>query len=326
MAAITDVIIFFVGLTTWSEQLPNDCGVKAILPRVVHTSSSTSTVNVAPPTARIEDDPCPADEALTDSHVQNHVAAIVFPKESFVSQEGWGPPKTLKSGNEASGNNESTRRVEQVYLYVPLDGHTVRFITNGATNQPASLQGVKLPQLKQLCPSMQTLTAAYQAPYSGAAAVVALPEGKLQECLSLPAEAEGRLDTRVELRTTETLVISASTMKNTKELHLKPRQAGESIMVMIANVPAPYYEGISTEPLSTANDGLSHVNAYYAMREPSNANCPLSIKDWWDQLSDPDGISLCNAGPFPTSTPAPIISTSLSTSGANFECSNTQWP
>jgi len=324
MAAVTNVIIFFVGLTTWSEQFPNDCGVKAILPRVVHTSpSSSSSMNMAPATARIANDPCARADAIpSGSHVQDHIAAIVFHKNSFVSQDGWGPPKALKSDNQASAGGEPTT----VYLYVPLDGDFVRFVTNGATNQPASLKGVMLPQLQKLCPARQTLTAAYRAPYTGAAAVFALPEGKLQECLSLPADAEGRLDTRFDLQTNGNLVISASTMKEIKELHLKPRQAGGPIEVMIANVPAPYYEGIFTTPASTAIDGLSHVNAYYAMSEPSSAVCTLNLKDWWDQFSDGDGISLCNAGLFSTSGPAPIISSSLSTSGSNFECSNTQWP
>lgn len=330
-AAATDVLIFFVGLTMWSEKIPKDCGVKAILPRVVHTSPISTKPAIrregpsTPQSATAASRAVAAVPHRDSPHVQNHAAAIVFHSESFVSQYGWGQPRILPSGSQAPGTGEQTQPVE-VFWYIPLDGDHVRFVTNGASNDPASLKDVKLPQLQQeLCPARPTLAAAYQPPYRGAAAVIALPEGTLQACLNVPPDSDGRLDTRLDMKTIGNLVISASTMRDTKELRLKPRRAGGPIEVMIANVPEAYYRGIQTTPLPTAIDGMSHENVYHAMSEPSNGNCTLSLNEWWNE-SERDGIPLCNAGTLAFEPGAPIISTSLSTSGANFACSNTAWP
>ncbi|MEA2465757.1 MAG: hypothetical protein QOJ98_3504 [Acidobacteriota bacterium] len=311
MTAATDVLIFFVGLTVWSEQVPSDCGVKAILPRVVHESPPSPN---RPP------------------HVQNHAAGIVFRADSFVSLEGWGGcPRVLGTGEDAPcdapNGPTGSNGPNDAFWYVPLDGDPVRFVTNGATNVPASLHGLKLPRLQQeLCPAKPTLTGPYQPPYSGAAAVVTLPEGTLQACMSVPADADGRLDTRLRLKTAGNLVIDGSTMRDIRRLQLKPRPAGGPIEVMIANVPETYYQGDTMKPPRTEINGMSHENAYHAMSEPGSARCTMSLTDWWNQLVDPDPICLCESGASAFEPIAPIISTSLSTSGGNFACSNTTWP
>jgi hypothetical protein len=312
MDKATDVIVFFVGLTLWSQQIPNDCGVKAILPRVEHTTGKGSAHSPAASPSPISVLPIP-----------KHQAAIVFPKYSYLSQNGWGVPEELPG---QTLTNDSGK-----LLFVRLNGDTVHFLTNQATNVPADMTGMKLARVReQLCPAKNALRPEYQHPYSGAAAVVALPEGTLQACLSVPAESLGRLDTRVSLKTIDTLGISGSTLSNpkesnTKELRLKPRSAGEPIQLMIVNVPETFFNGSAA---ALEADGVSHMNVYLAMGEPGTAACALSLQQWWDQL-DPDGIPLCNP---PTSATAraafPVSDAMLSVwiSGANFECSNTQWP
>jgi hypothetical protein len=306
MPGLTDVIIFFVGLTMWSDQIPNDCGVKAILPRVHTTMTPGATVPI---------------------HVQDHVAAIIFHADSFVSQEGWDEVKTLPAGTTTPTPPGGTTPTPPagVFKYVVLDGDPVRFVTNGDTSGPVDLSGLTVPGLKALCPARQRLTAGYKTPYYDAAAVVFLPAGTLRTCLSVPEGSDGRLDTQLDLKTTGNLVIDASTMLHRKKLHLKPRPDGGPIEVMIANVPAPYYHGDHTIRAKGAADGMSHENAYYAMGEPGTGSC-TTLRDWWNELEDPDRIFLCNARIFAALTPDPILTTTLSTSGANFECSNTRWP
>jgi hypothetical protein len=295
MPGLTDVIIFFVGLTMWSDQVPNDCGVKAILPRI---QTRPDTV------------------AMLSRHVEDHVAAIIFPAESFESQEGWDEVKTMQAGAT------TTTPPSGVFKYVVLDGDPVRFVTNGDTSDPVDLYGLTVPGLKELCPTRKTLAAGYKTPYEDAAAVVFLPAGKLSTCLSVPEGSDGRLDTQLDLKTTGNLVISASTMLHKKELHLKPRPDGGPIEVMIANVPAPYYQGNLTARSRNAIDGMSHENAYFAMCEPGTGSC-MTLRDWWNQLQDPDRIFLCNARIFAALKPDP---TTLKASAANFECSNSRWP
>jgi len=292
---MVEVLIVFVGLTLWSEKVPNDCGVKAILPRVVH--QHTATMDVVP-------------------HVQDHQAALVFPADSLVSHREWEP---------------ADLPTDPGFKFVLLDGEQVRFLTHGAANEPARLDGLKLPKLEeQLCPG-KTLRAEFQAPYSGAAAVIALPQGAVHACLSVPAESQGRLDTQVKLQTDGTLVIAAITPNGTKELTLRPRQPSGRIELMVANLPASFFgeERIADNERAV----LSHANAYYAMIGASgDADCPLKIRDWWDQL-DPVGIPLCGTGMFPALRSTSMagnatlpIDPSISTTGADFECSNNQWP
>jgi hypothetical protein len=294
-AAVTEVIILFAGLTVWSDQIPTDYGVKAILPRVVHDASTDAVHN----------------------GVEEHTAAIVFRRADLENPEEWAADlETLESGTGAS-------TADSVFQYVRLDGESVRFGTNGATNTAPVLGGVMLPRLQRdLCPAAQRLTADYQHPYEGAAAVVALPQGRLQACLSLPADSDGRLDTRLDLKTAGTLVISIGP---TRKLRLKPPPQGRPIVVMIANMPTPFFTGsVPTRDPRGVSNLISHEAAYHAMTVRS-AGCALSLWAWWNQLSNPDPIGLCEAD-MAFEPDGPITSTSLSTSGANFACSNTNWP
>lgn len=304
MASPVDVIIFFVGLTLWSEKLPNDYGVKAILPRVV-------------------DKP----------HIENHTAALIFRKDSFVAQSGWKKVKELPRRDPASAT-------EPVYQYVPLDADTVRFLTKGTNDRP-SLAGMKLSRLGNLCPAILNLRADFRAPsYPGAAAVVALPEGKVRACLSVPAESQGRLDTRLDLKTTGELVVVTTTpglipFFHRKLLRLK-QQCGKPIELIVANLPASYYEKVMTmtDRVRIDSTHLPHSIAYVDMGESSGPSCTPNLQNWWDHL-DPEGIPLCSASAgFALPSMPPDVTLSLaennpdliSPSGVNYECSNTQWP
>jgi hypothetical protein len=311
MASPIDVIIFFVGLTLWSEQVPYDCGVKAILPRVGHSVPAVPTGTVPEPEHAIE----------------NHKAALIFRAESLVSQTGWDEVRTLPLREPGS-------TTEPVYKYVVLEGDSVRFLTNGAANEHPSLTGMKLPKLGNLCPAMLNLRSAFQAPaYPGAAAVITLPEGAVRACLSVPAESQGRLDARLDLKTTGNLVIAAIAANKIRELRLE-QQADRPIELIVANVPESYYKAAGPDRERDAMERASHVHAYYDMGEPATG-CAASLQPWWDHL-DPEGIDLC-AATFPAASAAsmpPDVTLSMarndidlvSPSGANYECSNTQWP
>jgi hypothetical protein len=308
---MVDVIIFLVGLTL----LTDDGGVKAILPRVVHTNGPNTELVTdeharARPTGDVE---MPTGRT---QHMQNHRAAIVFYKDSFLQQLGWGAPVDLPP------------RGGRQFQYVKLDGDFIDFDTGTAPNVSADLSGVVLPGLKQqLCPAKMRLRHPYKLPYAGASAVILLPEGQLRACLTLPVDSPGRLDTQVDLRTTNSvLIIRSNTSGGPRELHLKPGPSGK-IELMIANVPDEYYQDDYTEPSPSAINGVSHRQAYYAMAEP-NSNCDKQLLDWWHELENPDPIFLCNALQFPAS--GPIVPQSSPATmvavAASFDCSNSQWP
>ncbi|HXH38426.1 MAG TPA: hypothetical protein VNN08_07340, partial [Thermoanaerobaculia bacterium] len=81
MATPIPVIIHFVGLALFSSQVPNDCGVKVILPTVIYTDPRIVTAAAQTQARRL------AKAAATSSvqpigpvpHVQDHVALLVFP-------------------------------------------------------------------------------------------------------------------------------------------------------------------------------------------------------------------------------------------------------
>jgi hypothetical protein len=94
---------------------------------------------------------------------------------------------------------------------------------------------------------------------------------------------------------------------------------------MIVNVPESLFH---VTPVAPEADGVSHMNVYLAMVEPGTTACSLSLRQWWDQL-DPNGIPLCNAATLLAARgalPVPDPMLSVWASGANFECSNSQWP
>lgn len=304
--ATIDVVVFFVGLTTFTAGIPNDCGVKAILPRVEQQKNQRAHVH-----ARVED----------------HQAALIFETASYVGSTNW-KKYDLK-----------VKKGETPFSYVLLDRDRVRFLTSGATNEVANLGDIQLPRLPEICSATSKLRRDFLPPYSGAAAVFDIPEGTLKACLSTARDspAAKRLDTKVRLKTEGQFVISASTMKQTKELRLKSKTG--KLNVAVANVPTRYLKGDYSERPETAADGMPHVHAYYGMGDGNTSDCTRTLKDWWeteqpevepcDIPADFRGIGATPSGR-PQQNPVTMADglPSAVMKGViyNFECSNTQWP
>jgi hypothetical protein len=333
MAAI-DVIILFVGLTTFSAGVPGDCGLKAIAPRVIYRGPNATErrTQVARKISNVR-----TTEALQHQHlsaetllesgfdtpqVETHATAIIYETDSYLVNTNWIPHAI------------PTATGETAYSYVLLDGDRVRFVTPGVTNPPASLANVVLPKLPQVCTALTKLRRDYLPPYRGAAAVFDIPEGTVNSCKSTgqhPPYGQ-RLDTKIAMQTTGTFVISASTMTTTKELRLKPGADG-FIRVAVATVPIEFLNATYTPKPPNAVDGLSHVHAYYAMGDGNPSTCSMTLKNWFDNNVDPNDVADCNQqfsgtgklipgasrGPF---LPREMIDAMI----YNFECSNTQWP
>jgi hypothetical protein len=304
--ATIDVVVFFVGLTTFSDGIPNDCGVKAILPRIQQQQTKQAHVH-----ARVED----------------HQAALIFETASYVGSTNW-KKYDLK-----------VKKGEKAFSYVLLDRDRVRFITNGATNETANLGDIQLPRLPQICDATSKLRRDFMPPYTGAAAVFDIPEGSLKACLSTARDkpAAKRLDTKIRLKTEDSFVISASTMKQTKELRLKSKTG--ALNVAVANVPTRYLRGDYSVRPETAADGMPHVHAYYGMGDGNISSCTRTLQDWWD-TEQPD-VEPCDipvdfrgigGTPSSRSQEAPfdvagaLPPKMLKGTIYNFECSNTKWP
>jgi hypothetical protein len=331
----TTAVIFFVGLTVFTNSIQNDCGVKAILPRVVYNSPFTGT----PIPHRLHSSARPQQLIAQAGgrgrfggllvleevqHVEDHEAVLVFPTASYHPSSNWGAPEVVKR----NGTNTT-------YSFVRLDGDYVRFISNSAIiptcNQPPTTlpASVKLPPLRNaVCPAkMQSLRSEYLPPYTGAAAVFDLPQGTLESCLSTPSANKRRLDTKLTLTSPGPyFVVSASTMKTRKELRLKANSAG-FVELMVTNLPKRYLAGDTTELSTSAMNGLKHDNAYYAMGATANGSCNTSLEGWFNSLATnqvPPNCQLNGLGlKLMAGAPGQILD---KVAAASFECSNTQWP
>jgi hypothetical protein len=349
----TEVIILFVGLTTFTASVPNDCGLKAILPRVHYTpttitkgtlAATVNTKNLRPDTTDEATETAPqlrqagAPAAVPSPHqhataaqgfrltspdsrrVEDHVAVLIFETSSYINSPNW--PRTVLPKKVAN---------EPEYSYVLLDGDRVTFVTSGGNNPPATTANLSLPHLTQVCPATAKLRPDYVPPYSGVAAVFNIPEGVLESCRSTANEPPygRRVDTKVTLETSGVFIISASTMKMTKELRLRPDAAGR-VRVAVANVPAKFLFGTYTPTPTGQVDGVPHVHAYYAMVGNGSA-CSMTLTQWFDAhpelvLGD-CAASTRFAGHLGKPVPVELVPPSLQSPAAfNFECSNTQWP
>jgi hypothetical protein len=280
------IIIHFVGLALFSSQVPNDCGLKVILPKVVYTAPKT------------------VEAANKMHHVEDHQAVLIFRTDSYIPTSSWGKPVRVP---KLKGQTVS-------YEYVTLDGDRVRF-DSGIDNQGLDFDRPQLPPLGALCPAMTTLDRRFQPPYNGAAAVFDLPQGAVKAC-----NAGSRIDTEVKFDGDGTFIISASTMRTTKELRLRPIDG--KVELIVANVPVNCLRNGQCEPPSaTAIDGMSHVNAYYKM-VTKNTSCKKTIADWiattTDVPSQPCSIVLPPAAGGPVSEGV--------TNMTDLECSNSRFP
>jgi hypothetical protein len=302
------VIIHFVGLCMFSNQVPNDCGQKVILPRLVYQDPTARAERVLAPSAHHIGEPVVVPGRLgPQPHVEDHVALLVFKMSSYLVNVNWGPPTPLPG--------------DPSYGYVKLDGDRIR-ILSGLPDQQLETSGLKLPPLQTLCPSMTDLSANFQPPYTGAAAVVDLPQGTMNSC-----KAGARVDTEVNLNVAATFVISASTMRVRKEIRLR---GPGNVELIVANVPVACLSPTGCTP-ATGIAGVTHAHAYYEMGAQS-ASCNASVKAWYDNASLADKpTTACSivvpgaAGGYGMAEAAkggPMSSPQMT----NFECSNTKWP
>ncbi|MGH9421937.1 MAG: hypothetical protein ACRD3J_18315, partial [Thermoanaerobaculia bacterium] len=252
MATPIPIIIHFVGLALFTSQVPNDCGLKAILPDVFYT---------APKVVKTAQKGTAATH-ISPAHVENHQAVLVFPTKSYISSPGWGKPIPLPK----------TKGQTVAYEYIKLDGDRVRF-DGGIDNQAPDFDQPQLPPLGALCSATTTLDRKFQPPYNGAAAVFDLPQGTVKGC-----NATTRIDTEVKLSGNGDFSVSASTMRLKKELRLKP--LGGKVELIVANIPVSCLKnGVCSPKSPAAVDGMSHVNAYYGMVSQT-ASCNKTIGDW----------------------------------------------
>ncbi|MFL6244730.1 MAG: hypothetical protein ACJ74H_01805 [Thermoanaerobaculia bacterium] len=343
MSAI-DVFVFFVGLTTFTPGAPNDCGLKAILPRVVYSglqirddyhvhnmSAAPQLREAATPPHRQLDSRGPYGARayrVEEPHVEDHIAVLIFETSAYVSNVNW-PIKNLPA---VVGKPQ--------YSYAPLDRDRVRFLTSGATNPQATLANMPLPHLPQICSATTKLRRDYLPPYAGAAAVFDIPEGSLQACLSTAQHAPygQRIDTKIQLKTSGDFVISASTMKQAKELRLKAASNGQ-LNVAVANVPVGFVNGNYAPKPANAIDGVPHVHAYYAMGDADASSCTQTLTDWYNNThpnvppcsipSSFEGLGKMAATRNQRSDiNLAVLPPVLGEKSViyNFECSNTQWP
>jgi hypothetical protein len=273
------LVVRVLGLATVTDQVPNDCGVHVIVPRVDSTAHAG------------HDSP----------HVEAHTAMLVVPTDQYDPASTW-KMKPMPAYPE--------------YMYLELDGDSLRVITNG-TNPAPSLKTVRLPSLQGCCAAAgpkKKLRPAFQAPYTGAAAVLDVTGGKVVGCRA-PAKGENqfRYDTEIFVNHGGTAKISGDTMKERKEVRLRNLSGPKPAVVYLANVPSCFPTNTCQTKAASAPDGLSHVHAYYSMLQGDTSQCTPTMKK-------------CPVtGGQPPKCVTPMIA-STAPLAFDFECSNTQYP
>lgn len=273
------LVVRVLGLATVTDQVPNDCGVHVIVPRVDYASHAG------------HDSP----------QVEDHTAMLVVHKNQYDPASTW----TMKP---MPGYPD--------YLYLELDGDQLRVVTNG-TNTAPSLKTVRLPSLQGCCSAAGTkkkLRSTFQAPYTGAAAVLDVTGGKVSGCRA-PAKGENqsRYDTEIFVNHEGKATISGDTMKERKEVRLRNLSGAKPAVVYLANLPTCFLDNSCQPKTAAAPDGLSHVHAYYSMLQGDTSKCTSSMKK-------------CPvAGGQPPKCTTPMIA-NLTPQAFDFECSNTQYP
>lgn len=355
---IADVLLHVAGLSVVTNEVPNDCGIKIIMPRVQYVSpfrarfagpsaGPTSPAPAAPvpqprsvpapQPSRAQAAPAPQPSRaphhsqgqpaatrtvgaiLGDTpHVQDHISMLIFKTASLATAVNW--PKVDLTGVDAG------------YSYVVMEGDYVRLVAN-RPDAPAKLDKLVLPRLqKSCCPQMTSLKSEYRRPYSGATAVFDIPQGELTSCLAPTREGPGRLDTELRLKSNNGFfVVSASTMTTTKELRFKV-EPGRNLELVAANVPRAFLAAGYATPEANAIDGVPHYQAYYQMGDGQSASCNQPLEEWRQKNIAPINDLLgCQVTVFATvagkTNPLALAGgIAHKTLASNFECSNSQWP
>ncbi|HEV7240101.1 MAG TPA: hypothetical protein VGQ36_12750 [Thermoanaerobaculia bacterium] len=240
----TEAVIHFIGIVMLTASVPNDPGVKAIVPRIEGFAVESATQRVG--RGRRSSEPVRA--------VEPHVAAIIYEKSDKLGISNWTPAN-----------------FRETWEYVVLQHERLQFVTSAANGTPS------IPRdLPHACSTM-TLQAPFQPPhYTSAAAVVDIPEGSLEVCVarqSNDSPSGGRADTRLFLKTNGSFVIVATNASEpAKTITLKP-----DATVFLVNIP-PTRLDIET-PLTSLVESLPHHQAYDAMGGTSNCTHHLDVSN-----------------------------------------------
>jgi hypothetical protein len=271
------LVVRVLGLATVTDQVPNDCGVHVIVPRVEYHAHAGQT---AP-------------------QVEDHTAMLAVEKKYYDPASTWAMTPIKAFPN---------------YLFVRLDGDPIRVLTDGINPAPNNVSRLALPSLKGCCTpagALKKLRSEFQAPYTGAAAVLDVPAGKVNACRAPGKGTDYRYDMEIVLNYVKSARISGDTMKERKEIRLRNLPLDKPGVVYLANMPSCFLDGTCTTKLATEGDGLAHVHAYYAMLEGDTSKCQKSMKS----CPRPGNPSLCST---------PMIGGGMQ--AMSFECSNTKYP
>lgn len=310
------VIIQFVGLCLFSEAVPNDPGVHAILPRIVadhHQHANAPQITQAV----LDSVPVPPAEEM----IEEHVAMLVFPADIIADDSKW--KARLIPHAHASLKD---------YRQITLNGEHVTFLADGPNAVPA----VPPNMPRFTCPlpagvAAPSLTPGYQWPYAQAAAVIDIPKGTLSAC---NPGGRSRVDTKLKLKTTGRLTVVGMKQGVARSLVLK---TNGSPRIFVLNVPNQW-----AAPRLTATGGTSHYLAYYSMiGKGANNACsgeprPVAGQNIDDDCGDDAGpvLAVVSGMPYVSDDGRPTLTGQGGPKGgsvltmpiANAECSNSAWP
>jgi hypothetical protein len=245
---------------------------------------------------------------VNQQQIEVHQAAIVFRRLQFLASTNW-----------------KVRSLPNGYQYVELDGEVVT-VAGAAINKKSPPP--TLPKIGVFCHG-GTLKPDFVSPYSGAAAVIAVPAGEVSAC-NPPVVggtlANPRLDTEVVIDTVKGILILTATDPKRKVL---PRtltlrdNRGIDIGIEVANLPPRYLNGDASPALQ--GQGLGHYHAYQSM-VAANQNCdmPASQPAPTCKLTDLPALTV-DASLLPKH-PHSAAGGHDETTAFNFQCSNSQWP
>ena len=310
------VLIHVVGLSVLSSQIPNETGLKMILPRVVYfdpsgpaLESHISIANMGGVTAPLR--------ITQHRHVEDHAAILAFKTADRDPSSNWGPVNELKNTGK-------------MYSYIRLNGERVQFDL-GYSAAPGAFPsgGVRLPKLPDLCNATQRLKAAYLPPfYSGVAALFDIPAGGVNACL---ASSQNRVDSEITLLANADLVVYTGSGRARRQLRLKPTTG--RIELIVGNVPVSCLNGQCVPPPAAAMNGITHEHAYFDMGAGDTSTCGTSIRDWFYSRPPAQRPGNCVMGTIPDAAGGNgMLEVEAPDGGVhksvvyNFECSNSQWP
>lgn len=295
--------IHFIGLALFSTQVPNEDGLRVLLPRIEHrqaaaNKTTTTTTNTTTATTTTLNKQVltrdPLNDHISIKAVESHNAYIIFEEDDLLQEIGW-----KSDAVPAHMIKESDPPVR--YRLVRLNGERVTFLANGV-NPPAAAAPAELPKPK--CG-----TAVSRVSLRTVTAMVSIPEGYLNTCaVQFDEPAETRVDTELKLNNKGLITVWATVFGETRALILK----GDA-RVFVANVPY----GMIFDP-DYAKHGASHYHAYYDLLKTSG-QCPHGLEH------APVSIRSCPMTSFRLAGDVRGFKNNLN-EAINSDCSNSTWP